>query len=122
MHDDQHGTAIVVLGTYKCGKGCKRFKKLKVVIGGAGRRHSDRSFCYALLKTSFYWIVRLIYAGRAGLNIHKASSPSSPTLVSKGDLNDAMRGQMFFSASPAKGLLRLSMFQAWQREYCLRDG
>ena len=77
MHDDQHGTAIVVLaGLINATKVVKKdFKKLKVVISGAGA--AGTAVAKLLLAAGIKDIVLLdrsgaIYAGRGGLNTHKA--------------------------------------------------
>ena len=112
MHDDQHGTAIVVLaGLINAAKVVKKdLKKLKVVISGAGA--AGTAVAKLLVTAGIKDIILLdrqgtIYAGRAGLNIHKAelAKLTNPRKV-KGDLNDAMRGADVFLGVSGKGLLK----------------
>ncbi len=77
MHDDQHGTAIVVLaGLINATKVVKKdFKKLKVVISGAGA--AGTAVAKLLLAAGIKDIVLLdrsgaIFAVRERLNTHKA--------------------------------------------------
>jgi len=113
MHDDQHGTAIVVLaGLINATKVVKKnFKKLRVVISGAGA--AGTAVAKLLQAAGIADIVLLdrqgaIYAGRAGLNVHKAelASLANPRKV-KGDLADAMKGADVFVGVSGKGLLHL---------------
>jgi malate dehydrogenase (oxaloacetate-decarboxylating) len=92
MHDDQHGTAIVVLaGLINAVKVVKKnFKKLKVVISGAGA--AGTAVAKLLVAAGIKDIILLdragaLYAGRTGLNAHKAelAKLTNPRKV-KGDL------------------------------------
>ncbi len=112
MHDDQHGTAIVVLaGLINAAKAVKKdLKKLKVVINGAGA--AGTAVAKLLIFAGIKDIILLdrqgtIYAGRAGLNIHKAelAKLTNPRKV-KGGLADAMRGADVFLGVSGKGLLK----------------
>jgi malate dehydrogenase (oxaloacetate-decarboxylating) len=76
MHDDQHGTAIVVLaGLINAAKVVeKRFEKLRVVIVGAGA--AGRAVALLLLKAGIKNIIvtdtkGAIYLGRPGLEGYK---------------------------------------------------
>jgi len=113
MHDDQHGTAIVVLaGLINATKVVKKnFKKLRVVISGAGA--AGTAVAKLLQAAGIADIVLLdrqgtIYAGRVGLNVHKAelASLTNPRKV-KGDLAEAMKGADVFVGVSGKGLLHL---------------
>lgn len=112
MHDDQHGTAIVVLaGLINAAKVVKKdLKKLKVVISGAGA--AGTAVAKLLIASGIKDIVLLdrqgtLYAGRAGLNSHKSelAKLTNPRRV-KGDLADAMKGADVFLGVSGKGLLK----------------
>ncbi|MHB8660795.1 MAG: NAD(P)-dependent malic enzyme [Minisyncoccota bacterium] len=112
MHDDQHGTAIVVLaGLTNAAKVVKKdFKKLKVVISGAGA--AGTAVAKLLLAAGIKDIMLLdragtIYIGRAGLNTHKTelATLTNPRAV-QGDLASAMRGADVFIGVSGKGLLK----------------
>lgn len=113
MHDDQHGTAIVVLaGLINATKVVKKnFKKLRAVISGAGA--AGIAVAKLLQAAGIKDIVLLdragtIYAGRAGLNVHKAeiASITNPRKI-KGDLADAMNGADVFIGVSGRGLLHV---------------
>jgi len=117
MHDDQHGTAIVVLaGLINATKVVKKnFKKLRVVISGAGA--AGTAVAKLLLAASIDDIILLdragtLYVGRksAGkyLNTYKAelASITNPRKV-KGDLAEAMKGADVFVGVSGKGLLHI---------------
>ncbi|MHB8710040.1 MAG: NAD(P)-dependent malic enzyme [Minisyncoccota bacterium] len=112
MHDDQHGTAIVVLaGLINAAKVVKKdLKKLTVVISGAGA--AGTAIAKLLLAAGVKDIVLLdrvgtIYAGRGDLNPHKAelTALTNPRRV-QGDLAEAMRGADAFIGVSGKGLLK----------------
>ncbi|MFA6278526.1 MAG: NADP-dependent malic enzyme [Candidatus Paceibacterota bacterium] len=112
MHDDQHGTAIVVLaGLINATKVVKKnFKKLKVVISGAGA--AGTAIAKLLLAAGITDIVLLdregtIYKKRAGLNVHKAELAvlTNPRMV-VGGLAEAMQGADVFIGVSGKGLLK----------------
>lgn len=112
MHDDQHGTAIVVLaGLINASKVVKKnLKKLRVVISGAGA--AGTATAKLLVAASITDIVLLdrkgtIYAGRTDLNVHKKELArlTNPRKV-KGDLALAMRGADVFIGVSGKGLLK----------------
>ncbi len=112
MHDDQHGTAIVVLaGLINAAKVVKKdLKKLRVVISGAGA--AGTAVAKLLVTAGITDIVLLdrkgaIYAGRTDMNPHKAelASLTNPRMV-KGDLSLAMWGADVFLGVSGKGLLK----------------
>lgn len=112
MHDDQHGTAIVVLaGLMNAAKVVKKnFKKLRVVISGAGA--AGTAVAKLLLAAGVRDIILLdrkgtIYKGRAGMNSHKAELArlTNPRKV-KGGLTEAMAGADVFIGVSGKGLLK----------------
>ncbi|MDO8407999.1 MAG: malic enzyme-like NAD(P)-binding protein [bacterium] len=98
MHDDQHGTAIVVLaGLTNAAKVVKKsFGKLKVVISGAGA--AGTAVAKLLVAAGIKDVVVLdrqgiIYRGRAKLSDEKAALAmvTNPRIV-KGSLRDALAG------------------------------
>ncbi|HUY62312.1 MAG TPA: malic enzyme-like NAD(P)-binding protein [Candidatus Paceibacterota bacterium] len=111
MHDDQHGTAIVVLaGLANAAKAVKKdLKKLMVVVSGAGA--AGAATARLLLAASVTDIILLdragtIYAGRPGLTGHKAelADLTNPRKVA-GGLAEAMAGADAFIGVSGKGLL-----------------
>lgn len=111
MHDDQHGTAIVVLaGLINAAAVVKKdMKKLKVVISGAGA--AGHATALLLLAAGIKDIVLLdregtIYQGRAKLTEHKKelAKATNPRKV-KGDLGVAMKGADVFIGLSGRGLL-----------------
>jgi len=114
MHDDQHGTAIVVFaGLLNAAKVVKKdFKKLKIVISGAGA--AGTAVAKLLAAGGVSDIILLdrqgtIYAGRKGLEGHKAllAALTNPRHI-EGDLSDAMNGADAFIGVSGKGLLHAS--------------
>lgn len=102
MHDDQHGTAIVVLaGLINAAKVVKKnFKKLRVVISGAGA--AGIATANLLLASGIEDIIVLdrtgaIYKGRTGLNTYKAAlaKKTNPRKV-KGGLTESLHGADVF--------------------------
>lgn len=111
MHDDQHGTAIVVLaGLINAAKVVKKdMKKLRVVISGAGA--AGTAVAKLLAAAGVKDIILLdragaIYAGREGLNAHKAelAALTNPRKVS-GGFAEVMVGADVFIGVSGKGLL-----------------
>jgi malate dehydrogenase (oxaloacetate-decarboxylating) len=98
MHDDQHGTAIVVLaGLMNAAKVVKKeFKSLKVVIVGAGA--AGRAIALLLLKAGITDITLtdskgIIYKGRSGMVKYKEelAKITNPRHI-RGELLDAVKG------------------------------
>jgi malate dehydrogenase (oxaloacetate-decarboxylating) len=111
MHDDQHGTAIVVLaGLINAAKVVgKTFKKLKVVISGAGA--AGVATAKLLKAAGIDDIVMLdrggaIYEGRPDLNHSKQELAvlTNPRKVA-GDLRAALEGSDVFVGVSGPGLL-----------------
>jgi malate dehydrogenase (oxaloacetate-decarboxylating) len=111
MHDDQHGTAIVVLaGMTNAAKVVKKdLKKLRIVISGAGA--AGTATAKLLVAAGVRDVILLdregaVYAGRAGLNAHKKTLASftNPKKV-KGTLADAIAGADAFIGLSGRGLL-----------------
>ncbi len=112
MHDDQHGTAIVVLaGMLNAAKVVQKdFKKLKIVISGAGA--AGTAVAKLLKAAGVTDIVLLdrtgtIFVGRANLNAHKAelATLTNPRKV-VGGLAEAMQGADAFVGVSGKGVLK----------------
>jgi malate dehydrogenase (oxaloacetate-decarboxylating) len=112
MHDDQHGTAIVVFaGLINAAKVVKKdLKKLKIVISGAGA--AGTAVAKLLIATGIKDIILLdrqgtLYTGRAGMNPHKVklAKITNPRKI-KGDLADAMKNSDVFFGVSGKGLLK----------------
>ncbi len=98
MHDDQHGTAIVVLaGLINASKVVKKsFSSLKVVVAGAGA--AGRAITLLLIKAGITHITvtdsaGVIYRGRKGLSQYKSdlARMTNPQNV-QGLLADAIAG------------------------------
>ncbi len=98
MHDDQHGTAIVVLaGLYNATKVVKKkFESLRVAVVGAGA--AGRAVTLLLIKAGITDIVvtdskGIIYKGRAGLLGYKRQLAEITNLGQKqGDVLRAVTG------------------------------
>ncbi|MEK7604238.1 MAG: NADP-dependent malic enzyme [Patescibacteria group bacterium] len=111
MHDDQHGTAIVVLaGLINAAKVVKKsLKSLKIVISGAGA--AGTAVAKLLLAAGVKDIVLLdragaIYTGRPGLSGEKSELArlTNPRNVG-GDLAVVIKGADAFVGLSGKGLL-----------------
>lgn len=112
MHDDQHGTAIVVLaGLINAAKVVEKdLKKLRVVVSGAGA--AGTAVAKLLAAAGVKDLILLdragaIYAGRADLNAHKKelAALTNPRKA-KGGLADVMRDADVFIGVSGKGLLK----------------
>ena len=111
MHDDQHGTAIVVLaGLTNAAKVVKKnMKKLKVVVSGAGA--AGAAVAKLLLSAGVSDIVLLdrtgtLLPGRTDMNDHKKAlaAVTNPRRV-EGGLAEAMAGADVFIGVSGKGVL-----------------
>ena len=111
MHDDQHGTAIVVLaGLMNAAKVVKKdFKKLRVVISGAGA--AGTAVAKLLVLAGIKDVIVLdrtgtICQGRPGLTGMKKelAGLTNPRTV-RGALADAMKGADVFVGVSGKGAL-----------------
>ncbi len=114
MHDDQHGTAIVVLaGLINAAKVVKKsLTGLRVVISGAGA--AGTAVAKLLLAAGIKNIILLdrtgtIYFGRPDLSPHKAELAELTNLRQVvGGLSDAMDGADVFIGVSGRGLLEAS--------------
>lgn len=112
MHDDQHGTAIVVFaGLMNAAKVVKKnLKSLKVVISGAGA--AGTAVAKLLLAAGVEDIILLdrkgtLYAGRVDMSAHKKelAALTNPRRII-GSLAEAMQGADAFVGVSGKGLLK----------------
>lgn len=112
MHDDQHGTAIVVLaGMINAAKVVKKdLKKLKIVVSGAGA--AGTAVAKLLFAAGVKDIILLdragtLYAGRPGLNAHKTelAAFTNPRKV-RGGLAEAIQDADAFVGVSGKGILK----------------
>lgn len=117
FHDDQHGTAVVVLAglTNATRLTGKRIEDLSVVVNGAGA--SAIAVTRLLMAKGLRDVVLIdrsgaVYKGRKGLNPVKAQMAeiTNPDKV-KGDLATVMRGRDVFIGLSAPGVLTPEMVQ-----------
>jgi malate dehydrogenase (oxaloacetate-decarboxylating) len=112
MHDDQHGTAIVVLaGLINAAKVVKKdIKKLRVVISGAGAAGTATAkllLAHGVKDSIVLDREGALYMGRKEhMNLHKEmlAKLTNPKKV-KGGLDDVMVGADVFIGLSGKGLL-----------------
>jgi malate dehydrogenase (oxaloacetate-decarboxylating) len=119
MHDDQHGTAVVVLaGMMNAMKVAKKTKSMKVVMAGAGA--AGTATAKMLLNYGIDNIILVdrqgaIYKGRKGLNIEKKKLA---LLTNKdreqGSLEDVLKGADCFVGVSSSGLLKPHMVKTMQ--------
>lgn len=110
MHDDQHGTAVVVLaGLMNAAKVVgKDFKKLKVIINGSGAagiaianmllcRSFEEGICDAVSNLILLDSKGIVHKGRADLNPYKADIAKHSNKENlSGDLHTALKGADVF--------------------------
>lgn len=123
MHDDQHGTAIVVLaGLINAAKVVKKdLKNMRIVISGAGA--AATAVGKLLITSGVKDIIFLdregtIYAGRKEhMNIYKKelASISNPKKV-KGGLTEAIAGSDVFIGLSGKGLLHADHIRSMAKD------
>ncbi len=111
MHDDQHGTAIVVLaGLLNAAKVAKKpFKGLRVVVSGAGA--AGHAVAMLLGAAGIGDIVSVdrkgaIHKNRTDLPPHKKELALLNTHARKGTLEDVLVGADVFIGLSGKGLLQ----------------
>ena len=123
FHDDQHGTAVIVLaGLMNALKIVnKKKEEVKVVISGAGA--AGTAICKMLLSQGFANIVMsdicgLIYKGRKeGMNPALEKLAECTNLNGeKGTLADALRGADIFIGVSAPGLVTQEMVRSMNRD------
>ncbi len=117
MHDDQHGTAIVVLaGLINAAQVVKKpFKKIRVVISGAGA--AGTATANLLIAAGINDIVVVdrsgtLYAKRADMNSYKKelATRTNPRSV-QGTLLEALTGADVFIGLSGKGVLCAQQIQ-----------
>ena len=123
FHDDQHGTAVIVLaGLMNALKIVnKKKEEVKLVISGAGA--AGTAICKMLLSQGFANIVMsdicgLIYKGRKeGMNPALEELAECTNLNGeKGTLADALRGADIFIGVSAPGLVTQEMVRSMNRD------
>ena len=116
FHDDQHGTAVIVLaGLINALKVVRKKKEeVKVVVSGAGA--AGVSICKMLLSFGFVKIIMtdmrgIIYKGRKeGMNAIKEEMAECTNINNEtGTLADALRGADVFIGVSAPGLVTAEM-------------
>ena len=119
MHDDQHGSAIVILAALMNAAKVvgKRIDDLKVVINGAGAAGTgvtklllclgiDKNICTSVREIVLCDSKGIIYDGRADLNEFKAQlAKVTNRSKRKGTLNDALEGADAFIGVSTANLL-----------------
>ncbi len=117
MHDDQRGTATVVLAALINSlklRGSNK-EKVKIVINGAGA--AGNAIAHLLLKFGFKNIILVdsqgaIYSGRPGLEIHKKELAGWTNKARiKGDLGECLKGADIFIGVSRAGLLKSEMIK-----------
>ena len=111
MHDDQHGTAVVVLsGMINAAKASgKDLKKMKIVVCGAGAAGTAIAKILAEIAGDVQVLDSkgIIYRGRRDLDIFKTNLAKITNKENrKGDLKDALNGTDAFVGVSRKGLLK----------------
>ncbi|MBQ6150320.1 MAG: NAD-dependent malic enzyme [Mogibacterium sp.] len=123
FHDDQHGTAVIVLaGLMNALKIVnKKKEEVKVVISGAGA--AGTAICKMLLSQGFENIIMsdicgLIYKGRKeGMNPALEELAECTNLqCEKGTLADALKGADVFIGVSAPGLVTQEMVRSMNRD------
>ena len=122
FHDDQHGTAVIVLAALKNALKLvgKRLEDVKIVTSGAGA--AAIAIVKLLLAAGFRNIVMTdrqgaIYAGREGLNwIKKEMAEVTNAQKETGKLCDVIRGADVFIGVSAPGTLTTEMVKTMARD------
>ncbi|MBI3633174.1 MAG: NADP-dependent malic enzyme [Candidatus Vogelbacteria bacterium] len=118
MHDDQHGTATVVLAGLINSIKLRKLKKedAKIVLNGAGA--AGTAVAELLLKYGFKNIIvcdshGAVYDGRADLNSDKVELAKKTNLNKvKGGLSDVLIGVHIFIGVSKAGLMALDMVRS----------
>ena len=123
MHDDQHGTAIVILAALMNAAKVvgKELEDLQIVVNGAGAAGTavtkllscvgyDRRICHAVKDIIVLDSQGTIYQGRGGLNRYKdeISKITNKSRI-KGTLKDAVKGADVFIGVSVAGALKPEM-------------
>ena len=122
FHDDQHGTAVIVMAALKNALRLtgRKLENIKVVTSGAGA--AGTAVVKLLAGSGVKNIVMCdrtgaIYAGRPGLNAAKAeiAAITNPQRE-QGTLAEAIRGADVFSGVSAPGLLTQDMVRSMNKD------
>lgn len=122
FHDDQHGTAVIVMAALKNALRLtgRKLEEIKVVTSGAGA--AGTAVVKLLAGSGVKNIVMCdrsgaIYAGRPGLNAAKAeiAAVTNPRLE-QGSLADVIKGADVFIGVSAPGLLTQEMVRSMNRD------
>ena len=120
FHDDQHGTAVVVLaGLINALKIVRKNKKVKVVISGAGA--AGIATAKLLLNYGFANIILcdtkgVIHDGRNDLNFAKEEIAKVTNKEKiKGQIRDAMKGADVFIGVSAPGIVTKEMVRSMNK-------
>lgn len=122
FHDDQHGTAVVVLaGLINALKIVnKKLEDIKVVVNGAGA--AGNSVTRLLLSSGVKNVIMCdrkgaLYAGREGMDAEKQSISeiTNPGKI-KGTLADAIKGADVFIGVSAPGVLTSDMVRTMNKD------
>lgn len=118
MHDDQHGTATVVLAgliNSLVVRGSKK-EEVKIVINGAGAAGTAIAkllIAYGFMNIMMCDSVGIIYKGRTDLNSEKNElALITNKLLIKGGLEDAIKGVDIFIGVSKAGVLTIDMVKA----------
>ena len=122
FHDDQHGTAVIVLAALKNALKLvgKRLQDVKIVTSGAGA--AAISICKLLLSAGVRDVTLCdrqgaIYAGRGGLNWIKEEMAAVTNLRRQsGSLADVLVGADVFIGVSRPGMLTREMVQTMNRD------
>jgi len=128
MHDDQHGTEIVVVAALRnaCRVTGKNFNELKIVVNGAGAAgiaiskallcfESSRKICDPVHELVLCDSRGIISRDRRDLNKYKAEI-SKYTRQSSGSLQDALRGADVFVGVSKANLVTEEMIQSMSKD------
>ncbi len=122
FHDDQHGTAVVVLAAVINALKTvgKDFKEIKVVFSGAGASGIACARILQEMGTSNIILVDtrgIIYKGRDNLNPmkEKIAESTNPEMV-KGTIHDGIKGADIFIGLSTKGILGADDVRAMNKD------
>lgn len=129
MHDDQHGTSIVVLAALiNAAKAVgKNIEDLKIVINGAGAAGTavaklllcvnvDRNICTSVKEIVLCDSKGIIYDGRGDLNEFKQEMAKITNSKRKGILKDALNGADVFIGLSKGNLLTAEDLKAMNKD------
>ncbi|MDR1067305.1 MAG: NADP-dependent malic enzyme [Clostridiales bacterium] len=122
FHDDQHGTAIVVIaGLINASRLCGRpMESLKITISGAGA--AGISICKALLRAGVKDVIMtdkngIVAEGEAWLNPAQAEiAKLTNKKNSRGSIADALKGRDAFIGVSAPGIVTAEMVSSMSKD------